>query len=199
MTVLLYSGNMGEKQGLGLIVDVARSFAESEDIVFLLCGDGAAKRRTMDAATGLANVRFIPLQPLERLNELLNLADVHLLPQRAEAEDLVMPSKLTAIMASGRPVVASARPGSDVARAAGVGGLVVAPGNAEAFGMAIRTLLSDVRLRADLGRAGRVFAASNWGRESVLQAMVAELEVSIAHPAYLPPAVVGTARPATRE
>ncbi len=102
-TVLLYSGNMGEKQGLSLIIDVARAFAGSENILFLLCGDGAAKWRTMRESAGLGNVRFISLQPQDRLNELLNLADVHLLPQRAEAEDLVMPSKLTAIMACGRP------------------------------------------------------------------------------------------------
>jgi len=73
--VLLYSGNMGEKQGLNLIVDVARAFSVSADILFLLCGDGAARKRTMEAAADLKNVRFIPLQPLERLNELLNLAD----------------------------------------------------------------------------------------------------------------------------
>jgi colanic acid biosynthesis glycosyl transferase WcaI len=104
-----------------------------------------------------------------------------------------MPSKLTAIMASGRPVVASARPGSDVARAAAAGGLVVAPGDADAFGMAIRRLLSDVGLRADLGRSGRIYAASTWDREAVLQAMLAELEVSIAQPARFPPAVTGIA------
>jgi colanic acid biosynthesis glycosyl transferase WcaI len=178
-TVLLYSGNMGEKQGLGLIIDVARSFAGSADILFLLCGDGAAKRRIMDAAAGLANVRFIGLQPLERLNELLNLADVHLLPQRAEAEDLVMPSKLTAIMASGRPVVASARTGSDVARAAATGGLVVAPGDAAAFAAAIRSLLSDVELRVNLGRAGHAYAVANWDRETVLRSLIAELETSL--------------------
>jgi colanic acid biosynthesis glycosyl transferase WcaI len=191
--VLLYSGNMGEKQGLGLLVDVAREFAATADILFLLCGDGAAKRRTMDAAAGLANVRFMQLQPLDRLNELLNLADVHLLPQRAEAEDLVMPSKLTAIMASGRPVVASARAGSDVARAATAGGLVVTPGDVGAFATAIRTLLADAGLRSDLGKAGRVFAASNWDREAVLRTMSAELEAAAAHLPSAPPVVTTSA------
>jgi glycosyltransferase involved in cell wall biosynthesis len=91
-----------------------------------------------------------------------------------------------------------------VARAAGAGGLVVPPGDAEAFGAAIRRLLSDVRLRADLARAGRVYAASNWDRETVLQAMMAQLEVSLAKPAHAQPAVAGAvmpevARSATRE
>ncbi|MEJ1964432.1 MAG: WcaI family glycosyltransferase [Gammaproteobacteria bacterium] len=105
--VLLYSGNMGEKQGLEVIVEVARLFdASAEKGLFMLCGDGAARARIERAADGLTNVRFIPLQPVERLNELLNLADIHLLPQREDTEGLVMPSKLTAIMASGKPVVA---------------------------------------------------------------------------------------------
>ena len=174
--VLLYSGNMGEKQGLSLLVEVAREFAATPDVLLLLCGDGAAKQRTMDAARDLANVRFLPLQPLARLNELLNLADVHLLPQRAEAEDLVMPSKLTAIMASGKPVVASARPGSDVATAAVAGGLVVAPGDAEAFGAAIRQLLADAALRTRLGESARRHAAANWDRDAVMRALLADIE-----------------------
>ncbi len=97
----------------------------------MLCGDGAARRRIEGAAAGLTNVRFIPLQPADRLNELLNLADIHLLPQRPDAEGLVMPSKLTAIMASGKPVVAGAHTDSDVGRAAAAGGLVVPPGDSE--------------------------------------------------------------------
>lgn len=194
-TVLLYSGNMGEKQGLGLLIDVARGFSGSEHILFLLCGDGAAKRRTMDAAQGLANVRFLPLQPLERLNELLNLADVHLLPQRAEAEDLVMPSKLTAIMASGRPVVASARPGSDVARAAITGGLVVPPGDVEAFSRAIRKLIAEPALRADLGAAGRAHAVANWHRDAVMRSMLAGVDASLARPGGVRTAQASTAVP----
>lgn len=178
--VLLYSGNMGEKQGLEIIVDVARMFSDTPGVLFLMSGDGVARKRVMAAAAALPNVRFIPLQPAERLNELMNLADVHLLPQRANAEDLVMPSKLTAIMASGRPVVASARGGSDVARAAAEGGLIVEPGDAEAFGMAIRRLLGDVELRSSLGAAGRAYAISNWDREAVLQPVLAQLEASFA-------------------
>jgi len=55
------------------------------------------------------NVIWIPLQPLERLNDLLNMADIHLLPQRSGAADLLMPSKLTGMLSSGRPVVAYGR------------------------------------------------------------------------------------------
>ena len=42
---------------------------------------------------------------------LLATADIHLLPQRADAADLVMPSKLTGMLASARAVVATAHVG----------------------------------------------------------------------------------------
>ncbi len=173
--VLLYSGNMGEKQGLEVLVEVARAFGPEDKVLFLLCGDGAARARIERSAAGLEHVRFIGLQPLQKLNELLNLADVHLLPQRADAEDLVMPSKLTAIMACGRPLVASARAGSDVGRIAGEAGIVVPPGDVPAFEAAIRRLLGNEALRARLGSSGRAYALANWDREIVLRRVLAEI------------------------
>jgi colanic acid biosynthesis glycosyl transferase WcaI len=173
--VVLYSGNMGEKQGLDLILEVARRFQSDPEVLFLLCGHGAVRERIGRAADGITNVRLIPLQPVSRLNELLNLADVHLLPQRAEATDLVLPSKLTAMMASGRPVVAAARIGSDVARFAGKGGLVVAPGDVPAFEHAIRRLLADGGLNRRLGASGRACALHHWERDSVMKRAFAQL------------------------
>ena len=178
--VLLYSGNMGEKQGLEVIVEVARAFeASTEKALFMLCGDGAARRRIEGAAAGLSNVRFIPLQPADRLNELLNLADIHLLPQRSDAEGLVMPSKLTAIMASGKPVVAGAHRDSDVGRAAATGGIVVPPGDITAFSDAIGKLLGDSAMRDRLGIAGREYAVANWERSAVLRRALADLSSRI--------------------
>jgi colanic acid biosynthesis glycosyl transferase WcaI len=82
--VLLYAGNMGEKQGLELLIDTARCQYGRRDALFLLCGDGACRARLQAAAIDLGNVRFLPLQPEATFNELLNLADIHLLPQRAD-------------------------------------------------------------------------------------------------------------------
>jgi colanic acid biosynthesis glycosyl transferase WcaI len=178
--ILLYSGNMGEKQGLEVIVEVARAFEEStEKALFMMCGDGAARARIERAAAGLSNVRFIPLQPAERLNELLNLADIHLLPQRPDAEGLVMPSKLTAIMASGKPVVAGAHTDSDVGRAAAAGGIVVPPGDAGAFSRAIGSLLADSSMRDRLGLSARAYALENWERSTVLRRALADLSLRI--------------------
>ena len=166
--VLLYSGNMGKKQGLETIIEAARLMAGDERIVFALCGDGAVKPNLEEMARNLSNVRFFPLQPADRLNELLNMADIHLLLQRAGAEDLVMPSKLIGMMASGRPVLATARPASEVASLVAQCGVVTPPGDMAAFADAIKKMSQDVENLKTLGREGRALVKSMWGKEEVL-------------------------------
>lgn len=110
--VVLYSGNLGEKQGLEIIVECARSLLDTPDIVFLIVGDGAGKARLAELVqvSELNNVIFAPLQPLEELPTLLASADCHLVIQRRGAADAVMPSKLTNILAVGGNAVITADP-----------------------------------------------------------------------------------------
>jgi colanic acid biosynthesis glycosyl transferase WcaI len=115
-----------------------------------------------------ARIRFLPLQPADRLNTLLNAADIHLLPQRAGAEGLVMPSKLAAMMASGRPTIACASVGTDVAKAVEGCGEVVAPGDVGAMVLALQRLASAPGLRQEYGERGRERAGALWGRERIL-------------------------------
>ena len=138
--VALYSGNMGEKQGLDIIVEAARELRDDPRILFVMCGTGAAHERLRSLGKGLNNILWIPLQPLERLNELLNLADIHLLPQSSDVSDLVMPSKLTGILASGKPVIATALPGTQLAKVVNGLGTVTAPGDTEQFRQAIENM-----------------------------------------------------------
>lgn len=167
--VALYSGNMGEKQGLEILIEVARLLIDQANIVFVLCGEGGAKQRLLELAKDLPNVCFLNLQPIERLNTLLNLADIHLLPQRSDAADLVMPSKLQGMFASGRPVVATAHTNTQVAQVVENRGVVVPPGNIEALAKAILYLAQEPQERARLGKAARSFAVMHWSREKILE------------------------------
>ncbi len=100
--IALYSGNMGLKQGLHVLIEVSRKLVARRDLYFILCGDGPYREELMaTAGQQCANLSFLPLQPADRLNDLLNLADIHLLPQLGGAANLVMPSKLTGMLASG--------------------------------------------------------------------------------------------------
>ena len=180
--VLLYSGNMGGKQGLEMLPPLAAAFQSDPRVHFVFCGDGAFRPQLESMVAGMGNVTLLPLQPMDALNELLNAADVHLLPQRADAADLVMPSKLTGMLSSGRATLVTAAQGTEVAGVVGgiagrheACGLVVPPGDADALAAAVRLLLGDPELRLRLGRSARVYAERHLGTEQVLRAFETEL------------------------
>ena len=181
--VVLYSGNMGAKQGLEVLAEIAQLLQGRPDLAFVFCGNGAGRANLMQRCEKLANVRFLDLQPVERLGDLLGLADIHLLPQRADAADLVMPSKLTGMLSSGRPVVAGARPETELGRVASQCGIAVAPDDARAFADAVLTLASQPALRRELSLRARAFAEANFDRDAVLARFEQDLEACIGVPA----------------
>jgi len=176
VAVALYAGNMGEKQGLESLLDSARQLRGEASIRFVLCGEGAARKRLILKYGDLPNVIWLPLQPLGRLNELLNLADIHLLPQLADVADFVMPSKLTGMLASGRPVIAACRSGTEIDAVVSQCGMVVPPQDTAALGAAICKLVDDPRVRLDLGRCARAYAESNFEREAILRRIFGQLD-----------------------
>ena len=181
-TVALYSGSIGRKQGAGLILDAARQLAHRGDIAFVICGEGPELAELREGARDLANVAFHPLQPAHRLGELLALADVNLLPQVAGAADLVLPSKLTNMLASGRPVIATAAPGTGLAEEIEDCGIAVSPGDAGALAAAIVRVAGDPALAARLGAAAKARAAERWSREAILNGLEARLSALAAVP-----------------
>jgi colanic acid biosynthesis glycosyl transferase WcaI len=166
--VALYSGNIGNKQGIEIILDVARLLVDRDDLTFVICGNGASREKLMAAAKGLPNVLFHDLQPVEMMSELLGLATVHLLPQIAGAADLVLPSKLANMLASGRSVLATAHAETGLAHEVEGCGRAVPPEDATAMAHMLGVLLDDAELRCKLGNAGRERAEKYWGRKQIL-------------------------------
>jgi colanic acid biosynthesis glycosyl transferase WcaI len=173
----LYAGNMGEKQGLELLVETARRLQGDRRLHFVMVGDGAARARLRAQAAGLANVRWLPIQPLERLNLMLNAADVHLLPQRADAADLVMPSKLTGMLASGRVVLGTAAQGTQLAGVLEEVGVRTVPGDVDAFVRALLGLAASAARREALGAAGRRYAELHLGIDGIMDSFVRAVDV----------------------
>jgi len=166
--VALYSGNIANKQGIEIVIEAARLLSHRRDLRFVICGNGANRARLAQEAAGQDNVSLHDLQPVAALPDLLSLATLHLLPQRADAADLVLPSKLTNMLASGRPVVATANPGTGLAREVAGCGVCVSPGDAPAFAAAIEALLDDPARRIELGQAARSRAETVWGRRAII-------------------------------
>lgn len=178
--VALYSGNIANKQGIEIVVAAARLLAGRRDLKFVVCGNGPNRERLVAAAAGCGNIVFHDLQPAERLSELLGMASVHLLPQIADAADLVLPSKLTNMLASGRPIVATAPEGTGLADELDGCGIVTPPGDAAAFAKGIAALLDDPARRDRLGAAARVRAEERWSKATILTRFEAELAAMVA-------------------
>ena len=107
--IILYSGNIGEKQGLENVIAAADALRD-RPWTFVIVGQGGGKARLekLAAEKRLDYVKFFPLQPYEALPALLKMADCHLVIQKRGAADAVLPSKLTNILAVGGNAVITA-------------------------------------------------------------------------------------------
>jgi colanic acid biosynthesis glycosyl transferase WcaI len=170
-TVVMYAGNLGYSQSVDLLLDAAVAHQHDPSVVFVVNGGGSARPELERRAAGLDNVRFVDLQPRERLPEVLAAADVHVVPLRKGLARSSVPSKLYSILASGRPVVASVDPGTEVARTlerAGAG-LAVPPDDAEALTKALTRAIEDPEQAERWGRSGRAFV-EGWASPAAVAA-----------------------------
>jgi len=182
--VVMYAGNVGMSQSLDLLVEAAVRLRDRDDVVFVVNGGGSALISLEEQAAALPNVRFVGLQPRERLGEVLASADIHVVLLRRGLARASVPSKLYSILASARPVVASVDVGSEVARTidSASAGIAVPPDDPDAFTAALVELLDDPKRRREAGASGRSFV-----EEWISPAGVAEAyeslfsEVSTAH------------------
>lgn len=103
---VVYAGNLGEGQGLHLIVpEVARRLAGRA--VFRLIGDGGRRTQLLDALTaaGVTNVEVVPPMPRAELLAEYRAADVLFLHLNAhDAFTRVLPSKIFEYAALGKPI-----------------------------------------------------------------------------------------------
>jgi colanic acid biosynthesis glycosyl transferase WcaI len=178
--LVLYAGSMAEKEGLELVLDAAEKLQEWANIKFALVGAGATRERLewVVKERRLGNVRFFPVQPLERLPLMLAAGDIHLVMQRREAADLVMPSKLTNIFAAGRPSIATVDPDTavyDVLREYNCG-LVTTPGSVTELVASIVALAENSETRQRLGRNARRYADAFLRKDRILSNFEKELQ-----------------------
>jgi len=171
--LVLYAGNIGEKQGLEVVLEAAARTRSDPDIRYLMVGEGASRAQLKSRAEtqGLDNVTFLPLQSTERFPQLLAAADLHLVVQRQKAADLVMPSKLTNILASGGPFIATTTAETELGRVTreSRAGVMVPPEDSGALAQAVLQLARNPGLRQQMSARARNFAEANWGREQILQ------------------------------
>ncbi|MEW5725797.1 MAG: WcaI family glycosyltransferase, partial [Thermodesulfobacteriota bacterium] len=179
--VVLYSGNLGLKQGLEIVLEAASELKDENRLLFILCGDGPAKTdlETKAHQKNLTNVRFLPVQPNEDLAAMLSAADVHLVIQKRGAADLVMPSKMTNILAVGGLAVITADENTELGRLVkdnpGIA-VLIEPESSDALIQTLRNLISPGEKRGGPVAAARKYAEEHMDREAVLGRFHNEME-----------------------
>ncbi|MCG6133465.1 MAG: glycosyltransferase family 4 protein [Nostoc sp. LLA-1] len=170
--VVMYSGNIALTQGLETVVAAASHLRHIQEIAFVIAGESQALAGLQKycLTCGADNVLLLPLQPREKLPEMLAAADVGLIVQKRNVISFNMPSKIPLLLASGRPIVASVPAAGTAAQAIGQssGGFVVTPESPEALANAVLDLYANPALAAQLGYEARKFAVKNYSFEQAL-------------------------------
>jgi colanic acid biosynthesis glycosyl transferase WcaI len=172
--IVLYSGSIGEKQGLNQLIELAQFHKINTQIKFLVASSGSYSIKLQREVNELniTNIYFLPLQPNEVFNEFLNIADVHLILQKKNAADLVMPSKLTTIMAIGGLAIVSCEKGTELYELVNNNnlGILVEPENTDELKYTIEKTLNynynETRLNA------RNFALNSLDKEIILNKFI---------------------------
>lgn len=161
-TVVMYAGNIGLSQSLDMVIDTAAALAYEESLMFVINGQGAARAQLEKRAAGLPNVRFVDLQPAERLPEVLAAGDIHLVPLKRGLGRSSVPSKTYSILAAGRPLIASVDEGSEVARTVerAKAGVSIPPEDPEALTKAIRRMIDNPEELKMMGESARRYVES---------------------------------------
>jgi putative colanic acid biosynthesis glycosyltransferase WcaI len=173
----LYSGNISVKQGLEVLLEVATNLPGCH---FVICGDGANRQSLQVQAESLAlhNLSFLPLQPLNHFASMLSAADIHLVIQKKRAADLMMPSKLTNILAVGGLALVTAEEGSELGQLANEeNGCVFRcdPESANALTETIVMLKDDKQFSDEIRTKAKAYAEQHIAKDQVLQAFERQL------------------------
>lgn len=171
--VVSHAGNVGFAYDLGTMIEAAEVLRDHPEILFLIVGNGVARDELSERVRrkGLENVRFLPFQSREDLPWLRAASDVQVALYRSGAGHNSMPSKVYEIMASGRPLIASADPGTDLQRFVEETGCGVClePEKVEPLTEAVLRFRDDVAGRERMGRRGRQIVETDFSREAVVQ------------------------------
>lgn len=175
--VVSYAGVMGFAQGVDDILRAASLLEEKiPNFSLVLVGSGVElpKLEKLSQGLGLKSVRFLPHLPEQEYIELLQASDVCLVTLDRNLRTPVVPGKLQCIMAVGRPAVCSTAPTSDAKRIVeeSGAGLWVDAGDPKALAEAVLKLYTEVDLREEMGRQGRLYAEEHFDKEKCIDRYV---------------------------
>ena len=170
--VFMYLGTINPSASVDTMIH-AFGRAKLPKAKLIIAGEGSDKSDCIKVAHQYPGkiIEFISA-PLEKVHEIQQQADVLLLPLKKGIAKTATPSKLTAYMFSGKPIIACVEEESDTATCILEAncGFVVEPENPSSLAMSMETIyLTDKVILAGYGKNGLDYAINNLSKEKNLK------------------------------
>lgn len=174
---ILYSGNIGAKQDWNFFFNFINEIKNIPNIEVIIVGEGAEKADLINRLKPFKFVKHYNLVPFEELPLLLSSADLHVLFQKKEVIDTVMPSKLLGMMASGKPSIVTGNLKSEVATVfeESKGGFYFDCMSVQEIVKQVDILIKDKELRETLGSNAKSYVKNRFSKNEVLNDFLIEL------------------------
>ena len=173
---ILYSGNIGDKQDWDFFLKFAESI-DDKRFEIIIVGDGSKRMWLEEEIKFYANITLYPPVPYEELSDLLCSADVHILFQKPEVVDTVMPSKILGMMASAKPSIITGHAQSEVATSMiqSQGGYYSSEKEVHTVISQLETLENAPEVSKEMGINARAYVVSNFAKNQILASFLKEL------------------------
>jgi len=180
---MLYSGNIGAKQDWDFFLRVVDYFKDHQTVEFIIVGAGAKKEWLVENTQECLNVIHYDPIPFESLPDLLCSADLHLLFQKNDVIDTVMPSKLLGMMASGKPSLVTGNVHSEVVKVFSTsnGGYFFDSEAFEEVTQAIYNRIADMIGSRQMGLDAREYIIEHFSSHEVLKSFTERVEKLLTH------------------
>lgn len=173
---ILYSGNIGEKQDWEFFIKFVKVLEKEKDIEIIVVGNGSKRIWLEENLLDLTNVFFYSPVKYADLSNLLCSADLHVLFQKNDVIDTVMPSKILAMMSSRRPSLITGNLKSEVASImeASKGGRYFETKRINEVIAFVKKLKNNKESQKEYGVNAREFVINKFSKSTILEEFKAE-------------------------
>jgi colanic acid biosynthesis glycosyl transferase WcaI len=177
--IIAYAGNVGLKQGLEILVDLADFYRQNDKLRFFIIGQGAALDSLQEYAANkqARNLTFLPLLGSEEYIDFLNDLDIFFLPQKKTDFDVYFPSKLLGLIAAKKMILLTADKDSELYNTIKNNNLGLTAEYGDFFTLQhyIQEILNNVDIRKEVAE-NSISYISQFEREVVLNRVLDKLQ-----------------------
>ena len=174
--LVMYSGSINEKMAYKTLINSIKNLSYRKDLIWIICGDGPHKSLLKKSLKNSNNVLFYDFQPFDKLPYWLDIADIHLIPQKLTSVEFCLPSKLLGILAIGKPVIGIAPANSELGNILDKYGIRLPDEKSKTMTKAIIKLAENKDLRNKLSYESKNYIKRFHEKENILKNIFLEVD-----------------------